>query len=308
MNNTVLKINNLSKKYSGNYALDNVSMTIQKGDIYGLIGKNGAGKSTLQRVITALTFADSGEIELFDQTSPSGLQSARKRIAGIIESPVFYPHLNAKQNLEYYLRLNGVPDKKEIAKTLEIVGLGQVAKKKFKDFSLGMKQRLGIALCLLTNPDFLILDEPINGLDPAGIIEMRELIKKLNEEYQMTILISSHILSELYLVANRYGIIDQGKMIVEISKEELDEQCQKALAIRTNDPAKVAGIIENTLQSTNYKVISQNEIRLYDFIEEASEVNHQLVVHGASVLGISEVGDSLENYFMNLVEGGKVYA
>jgi len=307
MAETVLKLTNITKTYKGQKAVDNVSMTIQKGDIYGLIGKNGAGKTTLQRVITALTFADSGEIELFGQTSPTGLQKARKRIAGIIEGPAFYPNLSAAHNLEYYQRLKGIPDKNAIYKTLEVVGLSDVAKKKYKSFSLGMKQRLAIALSLLTSPDLLMLDEPINGLDPAGIVEMRELIKRLNEEYRTTILISSHILSELALVANRYGIIEQGKMIVELTQEELEEKCQKSLSIQTDDAAKAAAVIETSLDTTNYKIINDKEIRLYDYLTDVAEVNRQLVTNDVRVLSIQEVGDSLESYYMSITQGGKVH-
>jgi ABC-2 type transport system ATP-binding protein len=306
MKETVLKLTNISKTYGSQKALDKVSMQVYQGDIYGLIGKNGAGKSTIQRMVTGLGFADSGEIELFGKSNPKDLQNERARVAAIIETPPFYPNLSAAQNLEYYQKLRGIADKQAINKLLTMVGLAEVGKKKFKSFSLGMKQRLGIALCLLTNPDLLILDEPINGLDPTGIVEIRDLIEKLNREYNVTILISSHILSELQMVATRYGIIDKGRMLAELSKEELDEQCQRSLSIRTNDAAKAASVLETQLATSNYKIINPNELRLYDFLDEAAEVNTQLVRNGVSVLGIAEVGDNLENYFMNLTQGGAV--
>ncbi len=305
MNEAVLKLKNVTKTYSGNVAVDHVNMTVRRGDIYGLIGRNGAGKTTLTRLITSLTSIDSGEIELFGETTEKGLQEARKRLGCVIECPALYPNLTAYQNLEYYQRLKGVPSKNAITKTLEIVGLTDTGKKKFKDFSLGMKQRLGIALALLNNPDFIILDEPINGLDPMGIIEMREIIKRLNEEHRITIMISSHILTELSLVATHYGIIDEGKMVKEFTHEELTEQCQRSLAVMVADTAKAASVFETVLQTTNFKIISDKEIRLYDYLDNPSEVNQQLVANGVSVLSMTEVGDNLEDYFMSLVKEGK---
>ncbi|MDR0286444.1 MAG: ATP-binding cassette domain-containing protein [Clostridiales bacterium] len=201
----VLKTQNLTKRYGMTVAVDNVSLTVENGDIFGLIGQNGAGKTTLMRLITSLTQSDSGELELFNKTSSSELRNARARMGCIIELPAFYPNLTATQNLEYYRIQRGIPDKTTVQKALELVNLTNTGKKKFKNFSLGMKQRLGLALAILNNPDFIILDEPINGLDPTGIIEIRDLIKQLNER-GITMLISSHILSELSQVANKYAI------------------------------------------------------------------------------------------------------
>lgn len=305
MNEVVLKLKNVTKSYGGKLAVDHVNMTIRRGDIYGLIGRNGAGKTTLTRLITSLTHTDSGEIELFGETTESGLQEARKRLGCVIETPALYPNLTAYQNLGYYQRLKGIPDKHAITKTLEIVGLTDTGKKKFCNFSLGMKQRLGIALALLNNPDFIILDEPINGLDPMGIIEMREIIKRLNEEHRITIMISSHILTELSLVATHYGIIDNGRMVKELTHEELNEQCQICLAVIVDDTAKAASVFETVLHTKNFKVISDKEIRLYDYLETPSKVNQQLVSSGISVISMTEVGDSLEDYFMSLVKEGK---
>lgn len=301
MNETVLKLKNVTKIYSGKAAVDQVNMTIEKGDIYGLIGRNGAGKTTLTRIITSLTFADNGKIELFGETTEAGLRKARKRLGCVIEMPALYPNLNACQNLEYYQRLKGIPDKSVIEKTLKIVGLTETGKKKFKDFSLGMKQRLGIALALLNNPDFVILDEPINGLDPAGIIEMRETLKRLNEDHHITILISSHILTELSMVATRYGIINDGKLIKEITNEDLKEECQRSLAIIVDDIAKANSVLETVLKTNKFKVINDNEIRLYDYLDNASEVSFQLAKHDVRVSSMAEIGDSLEDYFMSLI-------
>jgi len=301
----ILKLTNVTKRYGAKAAVQSVSMTIKKGDIYGLIGRNGAGKTTLTRIITALTFAEEGSMELFGETTPKGLAKARGRMGCVIEAPALYPHLTAYQNLEYYQRIKGVPDKEVINKMLEMVGLPDTGSKKFRDFSMGMKQRLGIALTLLNSPDFIILDEPINGLDPAGIIEMREIIRKLNEEHRITILISSHLLSELSLVASRYGIIEEGRLIKELTNQELAEECQQALSIHVDDVKKATYVLETVLNTSNFKIVNDNEVRLYDYLDNPSEVNYQLIANQVRVNNITEVGDSLEEYFMSLIGEGK---
>jgi ABC-2 type transport system ATP-binding protein len=301
MKELVLKTKNITKHYKDKVAVDRVNMTIEKGDIYGLIGRNGAGKTTLIRMITSLTSIDSGEIELFGEVDQSKLNICRKRIGAVIETPALYPNLSAKENLEYYRILKGIPKKKAVEEVLKIVGLSDVGKKKFKNFSLGMKQRLGIALALLNNPDFIILDEPINGLDPMGIVELRETFKRLNEEYGITLLISSHILNELSLIANRYGIINNGKLINELTSDELNEKCQRCLHIKVDNMAKTVGILETELNTTKYKVINDNELRLYDYLHDPSEVTLKLVTEGIRLYTIKEVGDTLEQYFISLV-------
>ena len=233
MSNTVLETINLTKKYKKFIALDNASITIKKSDIYGLIGRNGAGKTTLMKVITTLTNKTSGEFKLFD-SSDSELTESKRRIGCLIENPAFFPNMSAYKNLKYYAIQKGIIDEKQIDEALELVNLNEVKNKKFKTFSLGMKQRLGIALAILDNPDFIILDEPINGLDPIGISDLRETFKKLNEERDITILISSHILSELYAVATKFCIIEKGKVIKELTKEELDLECSKCIVIKTD--------------------------------------------------------------------------
>jgi len=301
-NETVLKLSRITKTYGKVAAVADVNMTIKKGDIYGLIGKNGAGKTTLLRMIASLAFPDNGEIELFGEVTESGLQEARTRMGAVIEMPALYPNLTAVQNMEYYQRIKGIPNKSVIHEKLEFVGLTDTGKKKFKDFSLGMKQRLGIALALLNNPDFIILDEPINGLDPAGIVEMREFLKKLNADHRITILISSHLLTELSLVATRYGIIDKGRLVKELTDEELREECKQSLVITVDDAKKATSVLETVLQTTRFKVVSETELRLYDCLDDPSEVNYQLVNNGVRVLNITEMGDSLEDYFISLTE------
>ena len=304
MNETILRTRNITKEYGGKAAVDDVSMTISKGDIYGLIGRNGAGKTTLMKIITSLTKYKSGEVELFGETSAAELNNARRRTGCVIEMPALYPNLTAVQNLEYYRILRGIPDKSVVDKALETVSLTDTGKKKFKEFSLGMKQRLGLALSLLNNPDFIILDEPVNGLDPVGIIEMRETFKRLNKEHDITIMISSHLLSELSMTATRYGIINNGKLIKELTNDELKEQCKQCLSVTVDNLEKALSIIESVMNTTKYKVIKNREIHLYDYLDTPSEVTFQLNSNGVRVESLSEVSENLEDYFMSLI-GGK---
>lgn len=301
MNKVVLKTTNITKCYCGKAANDNINMTIRKGDIYGLIGRNGAGKTTLIRMITSLAIANSGTIELFGEKSEAGLNKARKRTGCVVEMPALYPNLTAVANLEYYRIIKGITDKNIIEKSLSMVGLTDTGKKKFKNFSLGMKQRLGIALALLNNPDFIILDEPVNGLDPMGIVEMRETFKSLNHDYGITILISSHILNELSLIATRYGIMNEGKLIKELTSEELKDQCQRGISIFVDDIAKSVYIIETVLKTMKYKVIDNKEIRIYDYLDNPSEIAYQLNSGGVRISRLYEIGDNLEDYFINLI-------
>jgi ABC-2 type transport system ATP-binding protein len=299
---TVLKTKNLTKRYSGKAAVDDVSLTVEKGDIYGLIGQNGAGKTTLMRLVTSLARPDNGEIELFGQTSQAGLNAARTRMGCVVEMPALYPNLTAVQNLEYYRIQRGIPDRGIVQKSLETVSLTDTGKKKFKNFSLGMKQRLGLALAILNSPDFIILDEPTNGLDPMGIIEMRDLMKRLNEQ-GITILISSHILTELSQVATKYAIIHNGRLIKSLTQEQLREECKRALAVTVDDAPKAAVILETALNLRAYKQVNANELRLYKYLDNPAEVTFRLNQGGVRVASIHEVGDSLEDYFINITGG-----
>lgn len=299
--NIVLKTKNLSKHYNDFVALDNINIHINKGDIYGLIGRNGAGKTTLMKVITTLTNKTSGEFELFGNKD-NNLTSTKRRIGCLIENASFFPSLSAYNNLKYYAIQKGIVDKKQIDEAIELVGLKEARNKKFKTFSLGMKQRLGIAFAILDNPDFIILDEPINGLDPIGISELRDTFKKLNEEKNITILISSHILSELYLVANRFCIIEKGKIVKELTKEELDAECSKCIVIKTNDVKKASVILEQELKTKNYKVIDNTEIRLYDYIENSGMVNKILIKNDVDIISLYETGVTLEDYFKTVIK------
>lgn len=301
MKDLVLKTNNLTKKYKDFTALDNANITINKGDIYGLIGRNGAGKTTLMKIITTLTNKTSGEFYLFNKDDKH-LSETKRRIGCLIENPAFFENLTAYQNLKYYAIQKGIADYSQIDKVLELVKLSDSKNKKFKNFSLGMKQRLGIAFAMLDNPDFVILDEPINGLDPIGISELRETLKKLNEESDITMLISSHILSELYLLANKFCFIEKGKIIKELTKEELDAECSRAIVIKTHEVKETCLVLESVLNTTNYKVIDKNEIRLYDYLDNSGKVNKALAKNDIDVISIYESGVSLEDYFKSIVK------
>lgn len=301
MNKIVLETNNLTKKYGKFTALDNVNIKINSKDIYGLIGRNGAGKTTLMKLITTLSFKSDGSFKLFGKED-CNLDDSKSRIGCLIENPAFFSNMTVYDNLVYYSIQKGIADKKQIDKVLEIVSLSDAKKKKFKTLSLGMKQRLGIAFAILDNPDFIILDEPINGLDPIGISELRDTFKRLNEDENITILISSHILSELYLLATKFCFIEKGKVIKEISKEQLDEECSKTIVIKTNDIKKACIVLEKDLNTTNYKVIDKNEIRLYDYLDNSSKVNKILTKNEIDVISIYEAGITLEEYFKSIIK------
>ncbi len=301
MEEVILKTCELTKKYQDFTALDHVNITINKGDIYGLIGRNGAGKTTLMKTITTLVNKTSGEFCLFGVLD-NNLTEAKRRIGCLIENPAFYPNLTAYQNLKYYAIQKGIVNLKQIDEALKLVGLEEAKNKKFKTFSLGMKQRLGIAFAIMDNPDFIILDEPINGLDPIGISDLQETFKRLNEEKNITILISSHILSELYTIATKFCILEKGKIIKELTKEELDIECSKCIVIKTDDVKKVSNVIETDLKTTNYKVIDKNEVRLYDYLEHSDKVNKALSKKDINVMSLYETGISLEDYFKNVIK------
>ena len=307
MKEAVLKTYKLCKKYKDQMVVDNVSMTIRKGDIYGFIGQNGAGKTTLIRMITGLAHRTSGEIELFGGSSEEALNQGRELIGSLIESPAFYKNMTARENLEVSRLVRNIPGKDCIDEVLNLVGLKDTGKKKVKDFSLGMRQRLGIANALLGNPKLLILDEPINGLDPMGIIEIRELLKKINKEKDITILISSHILGELSEMATTYGIISNGKLIEEISSSELSDKCRQYIDLRVNNAKKAVIILEREFGITDYEVLENNKIKIFSHLNETGAINMKLSKGGIIVEKITIRGEKLEEYFMERV-GGEVSA
>lgn len=300
MKEVVLRTNNLTKKYGEFTALDHVNIEVQRGDICGLIGRNGAGKTTLMKIITTLSNKTSGSFELFG-SSDENITEKKSRMGCLIEEPAFFPNLTAYQNLKYYSIQKGITNNKQIDEAIQLVGLNDARNKKFKKFSLGMKQRLGIAFAILDSPDFIILDEPINGLDPIGISDLRDTFKRLNEEKNITILISSHILSELYQIATKFCLLERGKVVKDLTKEELDNECSKCIVIKSDNPKKVATILENELKTDNYKVINSEEIRLYDYLEQSNKVNKVLIKNDISVKSIYETGVTLEDYFKEVI-------
>ncbi len=296
----ILQTQNLTKKFSKQLAVNDVSMNIAKGDIYGFVGKNGAGKTTLMKIVTGLSSETSGNIKLFNSDN---LLAGRKMIGSIIEYPTLYGTFTAKQNLEIQQKLCGNKDPNKISELLKLVDLENTGKKKAKKFSLGMKQRLGIAMTLMNNPKFLILDEPMNGLDPSGIKEIRDVILKLNKEKGLTVLISSHILGELAKISTRYGIINNGNLVEEFTTEELKDKLKSSLSIKVNDIEKTVKIIENDLKTTNYKIIDEKIIKLYDNLDKSSQLNSILVKNDIMVEYINHNQENEEDYFINLMEG-----
>lgn len=296
----ILRTNKLTKKYKNDFAIENINVTIKKGEIYGFIGQNGAGKSTMLRLITGLIFPTGGSIELFGNDNYK-LTEVQKRMGAIIENPALFLNMTAQQNLEVHRMQKGIPGKDCIDKTLELVGLADTGNKKAINFSLGMKQRLGLAIALLSDPEFLILDEPTNGLDPMGIVELRELIKKLNREKGFTVLISSHILSELHQLATKFGIIHRGKLLEELTSKELDEKNRQHLQIKVDDPSLGAAVLENNLFTTDFEVMPDGMIKLYSDFDDVRKVSQILSKNGFVIEHLSIMGDSLESYFSKLV-------
>lgn len=303
MTEYILRTNALTKKYKNDYALKNVDVTIKRGEIYGLIGQNGAGKTTMLRLITGLAFPTNGSIELFENNDRREMTAAHKRMGAIIENPALFPNMTAYENLEVQRLQRGIPGRECIEKALKLVGLEGTGKKKVKNFSLGMKQRLGLAIALLSDPEFIILDEPTNGLDPMGIVEMRELLKKLNREKGLTVLISSHILSELYQLATKFGIIHQGQLLEEISSGELNDKCRQYLRIKVDEPAKGVNVLEEKLSAHDFEILSDGTIKLYSYLDDVHLVSRTLTEHGLVIEHLSQNGDSLENYFTKLIGG-----
>ncbi|MBC2264035.1 ATP-binding cassette domain-containing protein [Listeria booriae] len=303
MRENILETAALSKKFGDNYAVDHVNMTVQKGDIYGFIGKNGAGKTTFIRLITELMYKNGGDVSLFGSTHPKDIHQARKRIGAVIEGPSLYPNMTAHQNLDYYLLQKGIPDKNRINEVLEFVGLENTGRKKYRNFSMGMKQRLGIGLAILHHPDFLILDEPINGLDPMGIIEIRNIILKLNKTYGTTVFISSHILTELALIANRYGIINNGRLVKELSKEELESESRRYLVLKTLNKEAAVQHLESFLELYQYEVHSDGSIRIFEYIDEPEKISQVMFDAGIIITELKVVEANLEEYFIDLIGG-----
>ena len=293
---TVLHTNGIVKKYGNNTILNGINMNISKGDIYGFIGKNGAGKTTFMRVVLSLTPKNSGEVSFFDGKT---IEEVGLKVGSLIESPGLYKNASAYENLKRFSILYGA-DESKINEILEIVGLSKTGNRKAKDFSLGMRQRLGIGIALLGDPELLLLDEPINGLDPEGIREIRDVIVKLNKEKNITILISSHILDELSKIVTRYGIINKGELIEEISAKELKNKCKNKLIVECNDLKKAKEILSKTINEKDL-IINNNVLEIHSNIDESAKINKTLVNKDIEVSAIYQSFDSLEEYFMRKI-------
>lgn len=297
----VLETRALCKQYKDFKALNNLSMHVPKGAIYGFVGKNGAGKTTLIRLITGLQEPTSGEFSLYGvSSSDRRALKARKRIGAVVETPSIYMDMTAEDNLRAQFTTLGIPSFDGIPELLQLVGLSDTGKKKAKHFSLGMRQRMGIAIALAGSPDFLILDEPVNGLDPQGIVEIRELILKLNHEMGITVLISSHILDELSRLATHYGFIDRGGIVKEISAEELEAACKKKTVVTVSDTSRFIRSLDGFQAS--YSVLNDRTVEFYDAIP-TTELSDAAKSAGCNIFTMHQQEESLESYYMNLVGG-----
>lgn len=291
----------LCKQYKNFKALHGVSMHVPKGAIYGFVGKNGAGKTTLIRLICGLQKPTSGGYTLYGiKNTEKRIEKSRRRMGAVVETPSIYSELTAKENLKEQYQILGRPSFEDIPELLQLVGLENTGKKKAKNFSLGMKQRLGIAIALAGDPDFLVLDEPINGLDPQGIIEMRELILKLNRERQITVLISSHILDELSRLATHYGFIDNGHIIKEISAKELEAACRKCVRMQVSDTKALVRVLDR--MDMEYEVLSDSMADIYARIN-VSQLALELADEECDIISVQEHDESLESYYVSLVGG-----
>ena len=300
----VVKTTGLTKKMKGKNLVSNINLHIHKGEIYGFLGKNGAGKTTIMKMLTGITNPTNGEIELFGQRLTESSKSVLKRVGSIIEYPILFEHLTAMENMKIHCEYLGYYDDKGIKQALDMVQLKGIEDKKVKEFSLGMKQRLGIARAIVTKPELIILDEPINGLDPIGIKDIRDLILILNKEYGITVLLSSHILGEMEQVVNRIGVIDNGRLLKEVTLDEIRNQQTDYIEILTTNVEEAVYLLENRLQITNMKIIHGNRIRIYDLTHSQNDISKMLILHDIGLEEIQKHTSSLEDFFYKQINGG----
>ena len=305
MESIILQTHGISVKYGSFLALDDVSISLKKSHIYGFIGENGAGKTTLMKVLTGLLYPTSGDFSLFGKNEPSDILKMRRYIGSTIEAPALYPEYSAYRNLELQRILIGNPDKEICNELLGTVGLTEVKDKKVRTFSMGMKQRLGIAMALVGKPRLLILDEPINGLDPKNISELRSLLKRLNEENDVTLFLSSHILNELYLLATDYYIIHKGKILQSLTHDELDEKCRQYIKIKTSQLPKCITVIESEFHDAEYTVIDDETLHLFSHTDRVESIAKLLMENHIVMKEFSVTEQSLEEYFLGITGGGR---
>lgn len=300
----IIVLEDVTKSYRGTEVVKSVSMRVKQGEIYGFLGPNGAGKTTVMKMILNLAKPDMGNIRVCGEVIQKDSYEYLRNIGSIIEYPVFYEKLNAWKNLKLHCSYMGFYNEKRIREVLDMVDLKGVDNKPVGEFSLGMKQRLGIARAMITSPKLLILDEPINGLDPIGIKQIRQLLMKLKSTCGTTILISSHIIAEIEQLADTIGVIDQGILTKEVSMSEIHHDCLQYLEIEVNDIHKAATVLDNTFDHLNFKIISENRLRIYD-TDIQSEISRELVMAGVGILNMVYKNDTLEDYFMHTIMGGK---
>ncbi len=297
----LLTTNSLTKQYGRHKAVNAVNIHIRQGDIYGLIGRNGAGKTTILKMISGLAAPTEGDFSLFGKTGRDAYEYM-SRIGTLIEAPGIYPNMSAAENLKLKCIAMGVRKKGTIEELLRTVGLENAGKKKVKNFSLGMKQRLGIALALVGDPDLVVLDEPINGLDPQGIAEVRETLSKLNKEKKITFIISSHILEELSKIATNYGIIHDGVLLQQMTREELLSKCSKRIELKTDEPSKACTVLDS-MGIQKYKVVNASTIQIFERLNDSGEITMALAENGVKTMGITVKNEALEDYYLNLTGG-----
>lgn len=302
----IIKTTNLTKIYGSQNSVDHLNISMNQGEIYGFLGRNGAGKTTTIRMLAGLVKPTGGQIEIFGENLLANPKEILRRIGAIVEFPGFYGNLTAKENLQINARIMGIHKKNAIDEVLELVGLHNEPKKLAGQFSLGMKMRLGIARALLHYPELLILDEPTNGLDPIGIKEMRRLIKMLAQERKITIFVSSHILSEIEQMADRIGILHEGKLLEEIGLDRLRDINRKYVEFHVSNDSKAALILEKHFNITNYEVRNGGDIRIYSHFELQGQINKAFVLQDIEVSKIAMSENRLEDYFMKLVGGGSI--
>ncbi len=304
MSEYVIETRQVTKHYGRLQALSQVDINGKKGSIYGLIGDNGAGKSTLLKLLAGHCFATSGEILLFGQSGEKERERRRRQTGIMIEQAGFVPGMTVKQMLEYCRLQRGIAGKKKTEEILQLTGIWEKRKSKCKNLSLGQKQRLGLAIALIGEPQLLILDEPINGLDPSGIVEMRNLFRRLNEEKNITILLSSHILSELQQVASDFGFLYQGRMLEEISAKKILEKCSDSLNIEISDPERYAALLSSCFPGEIFRVMPEQAIQISNPQREAQDYSRLAAEHGFLIKRLERQHGSLEDYYMNLKNGG----
>lgn len=300
----IIRLLDVTKEYNGKEVVKNVTMEIKKGQIYGFLGPNGAGKTTIMKMILNLVKPTVGRIEVFGETLQEDSYEYLKNIGSIIEYPIFYNHLTAYENLKLHCEYLGYYDFSKIQEVLDIVDLKGIEKKVISEFSMGMKQRLGIARAMLTNPKLLVLDEPINGLDPIGIKQIRELLIKLRNEYGTTILISSHIISEIEHIADEIGVINEGVLVKEVDMETVRHDAVQYIEIQVDDIERAMAILDSKLKTNNFKIVAEDRMRIYDDKVTQNEISKALILADVNVYSMIMKSDTLEDYFMGIINGG----